>query len=100
MPSNLRVAVVGGLVPPFTGSGVMKAILHGVDLARQLGQHDSIDQALAVWDARQAKLGTALFALAEHMEPRLILQPPDFARLDASQALEWWHTSTTPPVAG
>jgi hypothetical protein len=87
-------------VPPFTASGVLKALTGAIDLARQLKAHDGIDEALDAWDAKQTLLGKGLYALEAHMEPRLIWQCPDYAALTSPRALEWWRQTTTPPPVG
>jgi 2-polyprenyl-6-methoxyphenol hydroxylase-like FAD-dependent oxidoreductase len=55
-----RVCLVGDagtLYPPFTGSGVFKAIFNAIDLAHRLRIHRDVDQALAAWNDVQLRTG-------------------------------------------
>jgi 2-polyprenyl-6-methoxyphenol hydroxylase-like FAD-dependent oxidoreductase len=97
-----RVCVLGDaatLVPPFTGSGVMKAVIQAIDLAGRLNGGANLAEALSAWDTRQTAFGRRLFELGEHMEKPFIWKTPDFSQLDPSAAWQWWHTATSLPPA-
>lgn len=98
----------GELVPPVTGSGVLRGIANAVDLVAALRNGDDLDQALTRWDAEQCALGRRLSALGRQMEEALIWATPDLSLLDAA-AVEDWYTRVvsvrspsayyTPPTA-
>jgi 2-polyprenyl-6-methoxyphenol hydroxylase-like FAD-dependent oxidoreductase len=89
----------GALLPPFTGSGVMKAAMNAIDLAKRLAKDDDVDAALTKWDANQTRLGNTLFALSEQMERAVIWEMPDLATLDQEAAAIWWRNATSVPVS-
>jgi 2-polyprenyl-6-methoxyphenol hydroxylase-like FAD-dependent oxidoreductase len=95
-----RVCVLGdaaALVPPLTGSGVLRATLHAIGLARRLRDANGVDDALAAWDSDQTALGRTLSDLGDQMENAFIWNPPDYDTLDESSALRWWQAGTRPP---
>jgi 2-polyprenyl-6-methoxyphenol hydroxylase-like FAD-dependent oxidoreductase len=95
-----RVCVLGDastLAPPFTASGVMKAVVQAIDLARRLQSVAHVTEALTAWSAEQTAFGRMLFELGERMEQPLIWETPDFAALDAASALRWWQAATQLP---
>jgi 2-polyprenyl-6-methoxyphenol hydroxylase-like FAD-dependent oxidoreductase len=88
----------GELVPPVTGSGVLRGMTNAEDLVKAL-RDDDLDAALLRWDAEQSTLGRRLSASGRQMEEALIWATPDLSKLDAA-AVEAWYTralSTPPP---
>jgi 2-polyprenyl-6-methoxyphenol hydroxylase-like FAD-dependent oxidoreductase len=84
----------GTLVPPLTGSGVLKALTHAIDLARSLREATDLNGALEQWDRRQTAFGDVLFQIGSQMEQASIWQMVDFAELDAAATLGWWQSMT------
>ena len=95
-----RICLLGdaaALVAPLTGSGVMKAAVHALGLARQLQSERDLDAALTAWDAQQSAFGRVLSDLGEQMESAFLWNTPDFGTLDPAGALRWWQTATSLP---
>jgi len=102
VPENARgrIALVGdagAVVPPFTGSGVFKAIANVTQLAERLGDGGDPDSALRRWSREQAATGMRLAALGEQMEKAFVWDAPDFSTLTGEEARAWWHEAITFP---
>lgn len=87
----------GALAPPLTGSGVQKAFGNALGLASKLRDASDLEQALRVWDARATADGRTLVRLGQHMERKLIWNPPDFATLGEPEARTFWDSVLRPP---
>jgi len=87
----------GSVAPPFTGSGVFKAVMNAVDLTRALGQAETVDQALLDWSDEQTARGRRLAALGEQMEQAFVWAAPDFATMTEAAAKEWWKRAVSFP---
>jgi 2-polyprenyl-6-methoxyphenol hydroxylase-like FAD-dependent oxidoreductase len=79
-----RVCLVGDagtLHPPFTGSGVFKAIGNAVELAAALAAKPDVDDALAAWNKRQLRHAASFARTAALFEQSLVFSMPDLATL-------------------
>ena len=101
-----RVCLVGdaGTVhPPFTGSGVFKAIYNAVDLAHRLKPQSDIDRALDAWNDVQLRTVATFEPAAELFEQALIFDMPDLAGFDDDTFAAWnsavWAQLPPPPDA-
>jgi 2-polyprenyl-6-methoxyphenol hydroxylase-like FAD-dependent oxidoreductase len=98
--STGRVALLGdagSLFPPFTASGVFKAITNAIELAEDISGPDPLDQALARWSARQAAAATAISRTAAVLEPAVIFGVPDLAAMDPADIEKWVSSLPNPP---
>jgi 2-polyprenyl-6-methoxyphenol hydroxylase-like FAD-dependent oxidoreductase len=87
-----RVCLVGDagtLHPPFTGSGVLKAIINAVELAHALGSHADVEPALAAWNEVQLRTAASFAPAAEVLERAFIFDMPDLAELDHDAFTAW-----------
>lgn len=87
----------GAVAPPFTGSGVFKAMMNAVELATALAERSSVDEALARWSAEQTERGRRLGALGDQMETAFVWEAPDLSSMSESEAREWWTKSISFP---
>lgn len=87
----------GAVAPPFTGSGVFKAMMNAVELATALGEPGSTLDALERWSVEQAQRGLRLAALGDQMERAFVWDAPDFSMMSESQARAWWTESIAFP---
>ena len=101
-----RVCLVGDagtLDPPFTGSGVFKAINNAVELLDALNTDGDVDQALAAWSDVQLQTVATFGAAAELFERALIFDMPDLAGFDDDAFAAWnsavWAKAATSPGA-
>jgi 2-polyprenyl-6-methoxyphenol hydroxylase-like FAD-dependent oxidoreductase len=83
------VGDAGAVVPPFTTSGVFKAMKNAEDLVSAI-QADDLDLALQEWDAAQQRTGNGLKRLAALMGEHLIANVPDFSRFSQDDLNVWW----------
>jgi 2-polyprenyl-6-methoxyphenol hydroxylase-like FAD-dependent oxidoreductase len=100
-----RVCLVGDagtLHPPFTGSGVFKAISNALELADRLGTDADVDRALAAWNDVQLRNVATFDAAAELFERALIFDMPDLAGFDDDAFAAWnsgvWDRLPPPPA--
>jgi 2-polyprenyl-6-methoxyphenol hydroxylase-like FAD-dependent oxidoreductase len=87
----------GTVVPPFTGSGVFKAMMNAVELVAALGKPGPTVEVLKRWSAEQAQRGSRLAALGEQMERAFVWDAPDFSTMAESEARAWWMEAITFP---
>ena len=87
----------GAVAPPFTGSGVFKAMMNAVELATNLAERSSVDEALECWSAEQTERGMRLAALGAQMETAFVWEAPDLSRMTESEARVWWTQSIAFP---
>jgi 2-polyprenyl-6-methoxyphenol hydroxylase-like FAD-dependent oxidoreductase len=102
MPAYTRdrmclIGDAGSVAPPFTGSGVFKAVTNAFDLATALSTHETIEGALSEWSAAQTARARRLVVLGDHMEQALIWSAADFSQMDAETAANWWHAAVKLP---
>lgn len=102
VPANAvgRMALIGdagAVAPPFTGSGVFKAMTNAVELADALAGADETIVALERWSARQARRGARLAALGQQMESAFVWDAPDFSTMSEADARAWWTNAITFP---
>lgn len=87
----------GTVAPPFTASGVFRAMMNAVELAEAVDQVPSADEALSRWSAEQTGRGHRLHALGEQMERAWIWEAPDMSTLAEADARAWWQRSVEFP---
>ena len=102
-----RVCLVGDagtLYPPFTGSGVLKAIVNALELTHRLRTDGDVDRALAAWNDDQVATAATFAAAAELLERALVFDMPDLAELDDDAFAAWnravWAELPPPPAQG
>jgi 2-polyprenyl-6-methoxyphenol hydroxylase-like FAD-dependent oxidoreductase len=90
-----RVCLVGdagSVLPPFTGSGVMKAMANATSLADALAAGSSPDEGLSEWSAQQVRTASQLLPMAESLERELVFEVPDLVSMSASEVTGWLST--------
>jgi 2-polyprenyl-6-methoxyphenol hydroxylase-like FAD-dependent oxidoreductase len=90
-----RVCLVGdagSVLPPFTGSGVMKAMTNATSLADALDESSSPDQGLSAWSAEQVTTASELLPLAESLERELVFEVPDLSSMSVGEITGWLST--------
>ena len=102
-----RVCLIGDagtLYPPFSGSGVIKAIVNAVELAERLNAAADIDEALAGWNRAQLRTAATFAAVAQTFERALVFDMPELAEFD-DEAFAAWNAAVNasvppPPTRG
>lgn len=102
VPQNAvgRIALLGdagAVAPPFTGSGVFKAMMNAMDLVAAIADENDPVETLAQWSTEQAERGRKLTVLGEQMERAFVWEAPDFSGMAESEAREWWSKSISFP---
>ena len=85
------------MAPPFTGSGVFKAMMNAMELVAAIGDENDPVETLAQWSTEQAERGRKLTVLGEQMERAFVWEAPDFSGMAESEAREWWSKSISFP---
>jgi 2-polyprenyl-6-methoxyphenol hydroxylase-like FAD-dependent oxidoreductase len=98
-----RVCLVGdagSLLPPFTVSGVLKAIGNAASLKDILASATSLSEALTAWSEAQCRLAEPVVKLAEHSEAALIFDTPDLSAMSVKETNAWMTlTNSHAPVS-
>lgn len=87
----------GSVAPPFTGSGVFKAVMNAVELSVSLAATEHVEDALTSWSEEQTRRGLRLAALGDQMEDAFIWAAPDFSTMSEPQTRAWWSEAVTFP---
>jgi 2-polyprenyl-6-methoxyphenol hydroxylase-like FAD-dependent oxidoreductase len=94
VPSYVRdrvclVGDAGSVLPPWTGSGVFKAVANVTSLVDAIGDGSAIQERLQAWNAEQVQTVAALLPAAEATERGLVFDVPDFTSMSVQQTREW-----------
>jgi 2-polyprenyl-6-methoxyphenol hydroxylase-like FAD-dependent oxidoreductase len=87
-----RVCVVGdagSVLPPFSASGVLKAVGNASSLTDTLKTATSLQEALKSWSNAQCELAQPAVKLAEHNERTLVFDSPDLSAMTGEETNAW-----------
>jgi 2,6-dihydroxypyridine 3-monooxygenase len=87
-----RVCLIGdagSVLPPFTGSGVMKAMANATSLGDALTAGSSPDEGLWGWSAEQVTTASQLLPMAESLERELVFNVPDLSYMSGADITGW-----------
>jgi len=87
-----RVCLVGdagAVFPPFTSSGVLKAVANATSLADALADAPAVDDALRRWSQAQLQVAAQVMPLAEYAERSQVFQMPDLAAMPTTATNDW-----------
>jgi 2-polyprenyl-6-methoxyphenol hydroxylase-like FAD-dependent oxidoreductase len=79
----------GTLIPPFAGSGVLRAVTGATALANALTGAPTIGDALRQWNDAQLETAAQVIPNAEGVEQKYIVGMPDFTAMPTSAANDW-----------
>jgi 2-polyprenyl-6-methoxyphenol hydroxylase-like FAD-dependent oxidoreductase len=79
----------GAVLPPFTASGVLKAMTNATELADALAADEPLDQALSGWSDSQQRLAGPVWQRAEYIERHLVFDVPDLFSMSTTDANAW-----------
>ena len=83
------VGDAGAVFPPFTGSGVLKAMTNATSLADALADTTAVDDALQRWSEAQLQVAAQVMPMAERIERRLVFDMPDLATMPPAATNDW-----------
>jgi 2-polyprenyl-6-methoxyphenol hydroxylase-like FAD-dependent oxidoreductase len=79
----------GTLVPPFAGSGVLRAVTSAASLADALAGAPAVDDALRRWSDAQLQAAAQVIPNAEVIERSYVFGMPDLTAMTAKAANDW-----------
>src|SRR6202453_2296703 len=79
----------GTVLPPFAGSGVLRAVAHATSLTDALAGAQACDDALRRWGEGQLEVAAQLIPAAEHLGRSYVFGMPDFAAMPVTAANDW-----------
>jgi 2,6-dihydroxypyridine 3-monooxygenase len=91
-----RVCLVGdagAVFPPFTGSGVLKAVANATSLADALAGAPAVDDALRRWSQAQLQVAAQVMPMAEHGERSQVFDMPDLAAMPTAATNDWMSSA-------
>lgn len=83
------VGDAGTVIPPFTGSGVLRAVSGATSLTDALTSGRDVDAALQHWSAAQVEATSAHLPLAERSAHALVFDVPDLASMSVADTSAW-----------
>ena len=92
------VGDAGAVFPPFTTSGVLKAVANVTSLADALADAPAVDDALRRWSKAQLQVAAQVMPRAEHIERSEVFDMPDLTTMPTT-ATNNWMTSHLPGYA-
>ena len=87
-----RVCLVGdagAVFPPFTSSGVLKAVANATSLADALADAPAVDDALRRWSEAQLQVAAQVMPFAEYAERSQVFEMPDLATMPPTATNDW-----------
>jgi 2-polyprenyl-6-methoxyphenol hydroxylase-like FAD-dependent oxidoreductase len=87
-----RVCLVGdagAVFPPFTSSGVLKAVANATSLADALAGARAVDDALRRWSEAQLQVAAQVMPFAEYAERSQVFEMPDLAAMPTAATNDW-----------
>jgi 2-polyprenyl-6-methoxyphenol hydroxylase-like FAD-dependent oxidoreductase len=83
------VGDAGAVFPPFTSSGVLKAVANATSLADALADAPAVDDALRRWSQAQLQVAAQVMPFAEFAERSQVFDMPDLAAMPTTATNDW-----------
>lgn len=83
------VGDAGAVFPPFTSSGVLKAVANATSLADALADAPAVDDALRRWSQAQLQVAAQVMPFAEYAERSQVFEMPDLAAMPTAATNDW-----------
>jgi 2-polyprenyl-6-methoxyphenol hydroxylase-like FAD-dependent oxidoreductase len=83
------VGDAGTVFPPFTGSGVLRAVANATSLTDALSDASAVDDALRRWSEAQLQVAAQLIPTAEGIERSYVFGMPDFTTMPTTATNDW-----------
>ena len=83
------VGDAGAVFPPFTTSGVLKAVANVTSLADALADAPAVDDALRRWSKAQLQVAAQVMPRAEHIERSEVFDMPDLTTMPTTATNDW-----------
>jgi 2-polyprenyl-6-methoxyphenol hydroxylase-like FAD-dependent oxidoreductase len=92
------VGDAGTVSPPFTGTGVLRAVATATTLTDALAGPSAVDDALRGWSQAQLQVAAQVIPVAESIERSSVFGMPDVATMTTTAANDWM-SATYPGLA-
>jgi 2-polyprenyl-6-methoxyphenol hydroxylase-like FAD-dependent oxidoreductase len=83
------VGDAGTVFPPFTGSGVLRAVANAASLTDALAGAPAVDDALRRWSQAQLQVAAQLIPVAEGIERSSVFGMPDLTTMPTTATNDW-----------
>lgn len=83
------VGDAGTVVPPFAGSGVLRAVASATSLTDALAGASAVDDALRRWSEAQLQAAAQVIPNAEAIERSYVFGVPDFTTMPTTATNDW-----------
>ena len=87
------VGDAGAVFPPFTASGVFKAMANATALADALADAAVVDDAVRRWSQAQLQVAAQVMPIAEHIERNLVFDMPDLTTMSPAATNDWMSSA-------
>jgi 2-polyprenyl-6-methoxyphenol hydroxylase-like FAD-dependent oxidoreductase len=83
------VGDAGTVFPPFTGSGVLRAVANATSLTDALADAPAVDDALRRWSEAQLQVAAQVIPIAEGIERSAVFDMPDLTTMPTTATNDW-----------
>ena len=83
----------GAVLPPFTASGVLKAMANATSLADALAGTLAVDDALRRWSEAQLQVAAQVMPIAERIERSHVFDMPDLTTMPTAATNDWMSSA-------
>ena len=83
----------GAVFPPFTGSGVLKAVANATSLADALAGAPAAEDALRRWSEAQLQVAAQVMPIAERTERSHVFDMPDLTTMPPAATNDWMSSA-------
>ena len=83
------VGDAGTVFPPFTGSGVLRAVANATSLTDALAGAMAVDDALRRWSEAQLQVAAQVIPIAEGIERSYVFGMPDLTTMPTTATNDW-----------
>lgn len=83
------VGDAGTVFPPFTGSGVLRAVANATSLTDALADAPAVDDALRRWNEAQLQVAAQVIPIAEGIERSAVFDMPDLTTMPTTATNDW-----------
>ena len=83
----------GAVFPPFTASGVFKAMANATALADALADAAVVDDAVRRWSQAQLQVAAQVMPIAEHIERTQVFDMPDLTTMPTAATNDWMSSA-------
>ena len=83
------VGDAGAVFPPFTASGVFKAMANATSLVDAIAGAPAVDDALSRWSEAQLQVAARVLPIAERIERSHVFEMPDLTTMPTAATNDW-----------